>query len=98
MNEPMGRLGSLRPGARCAGWRWPRRERLVLPDHALVQPLLHVHQLLDLALQHPETGIPVHLLTTSAMSSSSTSSLSSGRAALAELLGGGQRSSSGSSP
>jgi hypothetical protein len=46
-NVPIGRLGSCRPA----------RERvrdggdgLVLADHALVQPLLHVDQLLDLAL------------------------------------------------
>jgi hypothetical protein len=44
-NEPIGRLGSLRP-ARARRTASATRDRLVLPDHALVQPLLHPQQLL----------------------------------------------------
>src|ERR671933_485919 len=45
-NEPIGRFGSCSPVR-------ARRDRLVLPDDALVQPLLHVDQLLRLALEQP---------------------------------------------
>ena len=45
-SDPAGRRGR-------GGWRWPRRDRLVLADDALVQPLLHLQQLLDLALHQP---------------------------------------------
>ena len=49
-NVPIGRFGSWRPGARAAQRVRHGLDRLVLADHALVQPLLHVDQLLDLAL------------------------------------------------
>ena len=50
-NEPIGRFGILQPGARAAQRVRDRRHRLVLADHALVQALLHVDQLLGLALE-----------------------------------------------
>ena len=43
----------LQPGARAAQRVRDRRDGLVLADHALVQPLLHVDQLLGLALEQP---------------------------------------------
>src|SRR6266513_1107976 len=54
-NEPVGRLGSLRPA------REPNRlgndlDRLVLADHALVELLLHAHELLRLGLCELEHG------------------------------------------
>ena len=52
-NEPIGRFGSCRPGARAAQRVRDRLDRLVLADDALVQPLLHVDQLLGLALEQP---------------------------------------------
>ena len=81
-NEPIGRFGSCRPGARA-----PERVRdgldgLVLADDALVQPLLHVDRA---SRSRPRaaatTGMPVQRATTSAMSSSSTSSLTIGSSA-----------------
>jgi hypothetical protein len=44
MNEPMGRFGSCNPA---------RRDRLGLPDDAAADLLLHLQQLVALALQHP---------------------------------------------
>ena len=55
-NEPIGRFGSWRPGARAAERVRDRRDGLVLADDALVQPLLHVDQLLRLALEQPRDG------------------------------------------
>src|SRR5437870_7310252 len=54
-NEPMGRLGSASPD------RAPDRighsaEGLVLADDAPREPLLHVDELLDLALEEPGDG------------------------------------------
>ena len=43
-------VGVLEAGARAAQRARHRADRLVLADHPLVQPLLHVHELLDLAL------------------------------------------------
>ena len=43
-------VGILQPGARAAQGAGHRADRLVLADHPLVQPLLHVDELLDLAL------------------------------------------------
>ena len=43
----------LQAGARAAQRVRDRRDRLVLADDALVQPLLHVDQLLGLALEQP---------------------------------------------
>src|SRR6476469_501098 len=45
-NEPVGRFGSLRPA----------RDRLVLADHALVELLLHAHELGRLGLGELEHG------------------------------------------
>ena len=53
-------------------------DRLVLADHALAQPLLHVDELLRLALQQPATGMPVQRGDDEAMSSSLTSSFTIG--------------------
>ena len=50
MNEPLGRLGSLMPGARAADRLRDGDDRLVLADHALVQLVLHAHELLRLGL------------------------------------------------
>ena len=44
-------VGILEPGAGAAEGVGDRLDRLVLADHALVQPLLHVDQLLGLALE-----------------------------------------------
>ena len=52
-NEPIGRFGSWRPGARPPERVRDRRDRLVLPDDPLVEALLHVDQLLGLALEQP---------------------------------------------
>ena len=55
-NEPMGRLGSCRPGARAADGVGDGVDGLVLADDALVQALLHVEELLHLALEHLGDG------------------------------------------
>ena len=55
-NEPIGRFGILEPGARAAERVRDRLDRLVLADDALVQPLLHVDQLLGLALEQARDG------------------------------------------
>ncbi len=52
-NEPIGPVRVLEPGA-CAPERVGHGlDGLVLADDALVQPLLHVDQLLGLALEQP---------------------------------------------
>ena len=56
MKLPSGRLGSCRPGARAADGVGDRRDRLVLADDALVEPLFHLEQLLDLAFHQPVDG------------------------------------------
>ena len=58
-NEPIGRFGSLEPGAGAADGVGDGVDRLVLADDALVQPLLHVDELLELALHelgHRDAG------------------------------------------
>ena len=50
MNEPVGRFGSFRPGAGTADRLGDDLDRLVLADDALVQLVLHAHQLLGLGL------------------------------------------------
>src|SRR4030081_213244 len=49
-NVPIGRAGSWRPAPQRFG---SRLDGLVLADHPLVQALLHVYELLDLALHQP---------------------------------------------
>ena len=49
-------VGVLQAGARAAQRVGHGLHRLVLADHALVQALLHVHELLHLALQQPRDG------------------------------------------
>ena len=49
----MGRLGSRQPGPAAPDGVGHGRDRLVLPDHPLVQRRLQPHQLLDLALHQP---------------------------------------------
>ena len=44
-------VGILQPGPRAPHRVGHRTHRLILADHALLQPLLHLDQLLDLALQ-----------------------------------------------
>ncbi len=46
-------IGVLQPGARATERVRDGLDRLVLADHALVQPFLHVDQLLGLALEQP---------------------------------------------
>ena len=53
MNEPIGRLGSLIPGARADDRVGHELHGLVLADHALVQHLVEAQQLLALALHQP---------------------------------------------
>ena len=53
MNEPIGRRGSLMPGARADDGVGDELHRLVLADHALVQDLVEAQQLLALALHQP---------------------------------------------
>ena len=48
---PIGRSGSCSPARERRSALGDRRDRLVLADDALVQALLHVHELLDLALE-----------------------------------------------
>src|SRR5215207_3965698 len=58
MNEPVGRLGSLRP-ARAADCLRDGLDRRLLTDDALVQLVLHPHQLLRLGLgelEHRDAG------------------------------------------
>ena len=50
MNEPIGPLRVLQPGARAADGVGHGDDRLVLADEPRVQALLHVQQLLGLAL------------------------------------------------
>ena len=50
-NEPIGRFGSWRPGAGAAQRVGHGLDGLVLADDALVEALLHVDQLLGLALE-----------------------------------------------
>ena len=52
MKLPMGRLGSLRPARERRIALATSRQRLVLADHALAQPLFHLDQLLHLAFEH----------------------------------------------
>ena len=56
MNEPIGRLGSLKPGAGPHHRVGHRLDRLVLPDNALVQMLLEMRKFLDLALHQARDG------------------------------------------
>ncbi len=56
MNEPVGPLGVLQPRARAADRLGDDLDRGVLADHALVQFLLHAHQLLGLGLGQLEHG------------------------------------------
>ena len=59
MNEPFGRLGSLRPGALAADRLRQRRDRLFLADDPLVQGLLHEDQARGLLLgqlEHRDAG------------------------------------------
>ena len=51
-NDPYGRFGIRQPRARAADRVRDEAHRLVLADHALVQPLFHLDQLLALALHH----------------------------------------------
>ena len=53
MNEPIGRRGSLQAGAGAADGVGHGLDRLVLADDPLVEPLLHLDELLELALQQP---------------------------------------------
>ena len=50
MNEPVGRFGSLIPGARAADRLGDGDDRLLLADDALVELVLHADQLLRLGL------------------------------------------------
>ena len=52
----MGRLGSLKPGAVAPDGVRHQRHRFVLADHAVLQPLLHVDQLLHFAFEHAGDG------------------------------------------
>ena len=52
MNEPIGRFGSCRPGARAAHGVGDGLDGLLLADDALVQPLLHLVEPRHLALEH----------------------------------------------
>ena len=52
MNEPIGRLGSCRPRAAAADGVGHGLDRLVLADHALVEPLFQHQQLGPLGLHH----------------------------------------------
>ncbi len=52
MKLPMGRFGSLRPARERRIAFATAVKRLVLPDNALAQPLLHLRQLLHLAFEH----------------------------------------------
>ena len=58
MNDPMGRLGVLEPGPAAPDRPRDRRDRVVLPDHALVQLVLHVDEPLRLRLPNPRQGDP----------------------------------------
>ena len=53
MNEPIGRRGSLMPGAGADDRVGDELHGLVLADHALVQDLVEAQQLLALALDQP---------------------------------------------
>ena len=80
MNEPIGRLGSCRPLRLRRTAFATARDRFVLADDALVQPLFEHEQLGPLAFEHAaDTGTPVQALTTSAISSGPTSWRSSRR-------------------
>ncbi len=57
-NEPIGRFGSCRPGARPSERVGHGLDGLVLADDALVEPLLHVDQLLGLALEEARDWNP----------------------------------------
>ena len=52
MNEPIGRFGSFSPARARRIASDTASIASVLPDHPLVQALLHVQQLLRLALEH----------------------------------------------
>ena len=52
-NEPIGRFGSWRPVRARRSAFADGGDRLVLADHAAVEALLHVDQLLGLALEQP---------------------------------------------
>ena len=56
MNEPIGRLGSCRPGAAAADGVGHGLDRLVLVDQPLVDPLFEHQQLGPLGLHHPRHG------------------------------------------
>ena len=91
----------LQAGARAAQRVGDGLDRLVLADDALVQALLHVDELLRPRPRAAcDTGMPVHLATTSATSSSSTSSLRKRAVAVgcAASASASARSSSGISP
>ncbi len=55
---PIGRSGIGEPGARAPQRVGDRGDRLGLADDPPVQPLLHVHELLRLALEQPADGDP----------------------------------------
>ena len=76
-NEPIGRFGIAEAGPPAPHGVGHRVDGVVLAHHALREPLLHPHQLLDLAPRAgASTGMPVHFATVAAMSSSLTSSRS----------------------
>ena len=57
-NEPIGRFGSWSPERARRSAFETASTAVVLPDDALVQPLLHVDELLDLALEQPRDRDP----------------------------------------
>ena len=71
--QPSGRFGSRQAGARAADGVGHRGDGLVLADHALVQLVFHLQQLLALALHQLATpGCRWRATTTSAISSAPT--------------------------
>ena len=52
----MGRFGSLRPARAAANRAGHASERVILSDHALPEPLLHIHKLLRFALEQTANG------------------------------------------
>ena len=56
MNEPMRPVRVLQAGAGAADGVADGADRLLLPDDALGQPLLHLQQPLALAFEHPADG------------------------------------------
>ena len=56
MKLPSGRFGSCSPARARRIALATADDRLFLPDDALVQPVLHLEELLDLALHQPADG------------------------------------------